>query len=174
MKKILGLLAAVLIFSGCIAEAESDEATETNAETQRADSLQARLDSLEAITGDTLVTDTLVTDTLVTDTLVTDTIDTDTIDTSLECVAESFTITKQISEKTFTGCVESPEEVNYYKNGKLHRVDGPAVENTDGTFLWYLNGELHREDGPAIEYFDGEKRWFLNNYELTEEEFNAR
>ena len=50
----------------------------------------------------------------------------------------------------------------WYLNGKLHREDGPAVENSYGYKKWLLNGEPHREDGPAIEYPDGAKEWFLN------------
>jgi hypothetical protein len=85
----------------------------------------------------------------------------------------------------------------WYLNGKLHREDGPAVEDSDGNKFWYLNGQLHREDGPAIEwangnkcwyikakrhredgpaieYSDGYKVWYLNGERLTEEEFNER
>ena len=35
-----------------------------------------------------------------------------------------------------------------------------------------LKGKLHRVNGPAIEYDDGSKYWYLNGKELTEEEFN--
>jgi hypothetical protein len=42
----------------------------------------------------------------------------------------------------------------WYKNGQLHREDGPAVERSDGSKNWYLNGQLHREDGPAVESKD--------------------
>jgi hypothetical protein len=51
----------------------------------------------------------------------------------------------------------------WYLNGELHRVDGPAVEYTDGSRHWYLNGELHRVDGPAVEYANGDRCWYLNN-----------
>ena len=52
--------------------------------------------------------------------------------------------------------------LEWYKDGKLHRDDGPAVEraNGNGTLEWYKNGELHREDGPAFEYADGTKKWY--------------
>jgi len=30
------------------------------------------------------------------------------------------------------------------KNGKLHRVGGPAVETTNGAKYWYQNGRRHR------------------------------
>jgi len=32
----------------------------------------------------------------------------------------------------------------WYLNGKLHRDDGPAIENSDGHKSWWLNGELQR------------------------------
>lgn len=37
-------------------------------------------------------------------------------------------------------------EENYYKDGKLHRVDGPA--------LILIDGELHRTNGPAQIYYN--------------------
>ena len=51
----------------------------------------------------------------------------------------------------------------WYLNDKLHREDGPAVEDADGTNYWYLNGNLHREDGPAVELASGSKWWYLND-----------
>ncbi len=51
----------------------------------------------------------------------------------------------------------------WYKNGKYHRTDGPAVEYTNGYKAWYVNGKNHRTDGPAIEYSDGTRYWFLNS-----------
>ena len=40
-----------------------------------------------------------------------------------------------------------------------------------GDRFWFLNGKLHREDGPACEDVDGSKEWYFNGEELTEEEF---
>lgn len=48
----------------------------------------------------------------------------------------------------------------FYKKGKLHRLDGPAVESVYGNKSWYREGLLHREDGPAVEYFDGYKEYW--------------
>ena len=53
-------------------------------------------------------------------------------------------------------------QINWYRNGKLHREDGPAVEWDDGTKEWYHNGKCHREDGPAIECAGGTKYWYRN------------
>ena len=58
----------------------------------------------------------------------------------------------------------------WYLNGKLHRINGPAIEYTNGTKRWYLNGKKHRIDGPAIEWPDGNKSWYLNGEKVKEED----
>ena len=63
---------------------------------------------------------------------------------------------------------------SWHLNGKLHRVDGPAIEFSNGGREWYLNGNLHRVDGPAVEYVSGYKSWWLNDVEYNEEQFNAK
>lgn len=55
------------------------------------------------------------------------------------------------------------------KMTKCHRIDGPAVENVDGTKVWYYKGLLHRADGPAIEYPDGGHVWYINGYLMTKQ-----
>lgn len=95
----------------------------------------------------------------------------------------------------------SADCLTYYKNGKQHREDGPAIEYDNGDYEWYINGLLHREDGPAIRFHDdktnktrlswyidnelhredgpayidedGKFHWFLRGEKLTEEEFNV-
>ena len=57
----------------------------------------------------------------------------------------------------------------YYLNGKLHREDGPAVENSNGDKEYYLKGKLHREDGPAVENSDGYKEYYLKGKEVDNE-----
>jgi hypothetical protein len=60
--------------------------------------------------------------------------------------------------------VSSDGAKEWYLNGKLHRVDGPAIEWADGSKEWLLNGKLHRADGPACEYvINGRKYWYLNS-----------
>lgn len=41
------------------------------------------------------------------------------------------------------------ETKSYGINNLLHRLDGPAVEQSDGTKFWLQFGQLHKEDGPA-------------------------
>ena len=56
----------------------------------------------------------------------------------------------------------------WFLNSLLHRESGPAVEWANGAKWWYKNGQLHRESGPAVEYADGHKTWWLNGREVTQ------
>ena len=61
----------------------------------------------------------------------------------------------------FTGIAEYSNELKqWYKEGKLHRIDGPAVEYSNGTKIWYKEGKRHRENGPAREHSNGGKEWY--------------
>ena len=46
--------------------------------------------------------------------------------------------------------------------GLLHRIDGPAVEGTDGRKEWWVNGKYHRIGGPAVEWADGAMWWYFD------------
>ena len=61
----------------------------------------------------------------------------------------------------------------WWVDGKLHRLDGPAIDYTDGYKAWWVDGKLHRLNGPAIERANGNKEWHVDGVELTEEEFNS-
>jgi hypothetical protein len=56
------------------------------------------------------------------------------------------------------------------KDGKFHRLDGPAIEFTDGYKNWYVNGILHREDGPAVIDHIGENEWYLRGVRYKSKE----
>ena len=62
---------------------------------------------------------------------------------------------------------------SWYINGKRHREDGPAIEDTNGGKYWYINGKLHREDGPAIEEENRDKSWWINDKYVSETEHKA-
>ena len=50
----------------------------------------------------------------------------------------------------------------WYRNGKMHRIGGPAIEYSH-TKQWFLNGVCHRNGGgPAVECNDGSKYWYQN------------
>ena len=47
----------------------------------------------------------------------------------------------------FTGVVRDEDgDIAYYLNGKLHRTDGPAIEEKFGNKEWYLNGKRYGYD----------------------------
>src|SRR6185437_15038802 len=59
------------------------------------------------------------------------------------------------------GPVELPNGVRvWYRDGKHHREDGPAIIWPSGTKFWFLDGKQHREDGPAVEWPDGGRDWY--------------
>ena len=62
----------------------------------------------------------------------------------------------------------------WYKDGELHREDGPARIHSNGTKVWYKDGKLHREDGPAVIKKDGTKRWYLNGEFFLKEKWWER
>jgi hypothetical protein len=50
-------------------------------------------------------------------------------------------------------------------SGKLHRIDGPAIEHSNGDKSYCIDGKYHRIDGPAIEYVNDFKMWWYMNGE---------
>jgi hypothetical protein len=85
----------------------------------------------------------------------------------------------RFADLNFTGIVEWCDGIEsvrwisfeYFKNGKHHRENGPAIEWVAGNKCWYINGKHHRENGPAIEWADGSKEWFLNGRIYLEHEW---
>ena len=59
----------------------------------------------------------------------------------------------------------------WYREGHLHREDGPAIEYFTGTKYWFEDGLLHREDGPAIEWSDGFKTWSIKGKQVCEGDY---
>ena len=51
----------------------------------------------------------------------------------------------------------------WYKGGKWHRDDGPAVIYPDGSQCWYKEGTRHRDDGPAVIKADGTQYWYKDD-----------
>jgi len=57
------------------------------------------------------------------------------------------------------------------KSGMLHRLDGPAIETTNGNKEWWKNGKLHRIEGPAIEYSNEIKIWCYRDRPFETKEY---
>lgn len=78
------------------------------------------------------------------------------------------------------------DKITWYLDDKKHRLDGPAVEYTDGSQIewwvhgvlhrenapaiitkisegWWVQGCQHREDGPAVHWGDGTQAWYFKN-----------
>lgn len=51
-----------------------------------------------------------------------------------------------------------------YDGSRLpHRVDGPAILYSDGSYTWYYHGKTHRENGgPAMTWKDGSCNWSIH------------
>ena len=47
-----------------------------------------------------------------------------------------------------------------------------CITDTHGDKKWYKDGKRHRLDGPAVEYANGTKHWYVDDKEYSEEEFN--
>jgi hypothetical protein len=75
--------------------------------------------------------------------------------------------------ETYKVIVDKNKNIRHYNDkGLLHRLDGPAIEGTDGYKAWYVDGKCHRLDGPAIEWADGSKTWCVAGINMTEKQFN--
>lgn len=59
----------------------------------------------------------------------------------------------------------------WYKEGKLHRLDGPARELANGTKAWYVEGQYHRLEGPAYEGAYGYKEWYVDGVKVAEKDY---
>jgi len=60
----------------------------------------------------------------------------------------------------------------YWVNGRLHRIDGPALNYSSGYKGYFINDSPHRLDGPAIIWPSGYKEYWINGKRLTKKEFN--
>ena len=59
----------------------------------------------------------------------------------------------------------------WHTDGKVHRLDGPAIEYPDGSKFYFQDNKLNRTNGPALEYHDGHVGWHLNGIEYTFDQF---
>jgi len=70
------------------------------------------------------------------------------------------TITKQqywdlplIEMKNFTGIIKwDVNSQTYYQNSLYHRIDGPAVEHSDGQASYWINGIKTTKEGQELYY----------------------
>jgi len=73
---------------------------------------------------------------------------------------------------TYKVTVEDNGTTNWFnEDGSRHRLDGPAVERSNGHKSWWVNGKRHRLDGHAVEYANGYKAWYIEDKQYSETEF---
>lgn len=60
--------------------------------------------------------------------------------------------------------------VEWYKEGELHRIDGPARVHNANAF-WYKDGKLHCLCGPAVIEKAGPKQYWIEGQRLSPKEY---
>ena len=71
------------------------------------------------------------------------------------------------------GQIEVPIEV-YNDGTEVYKTkDGFRYEYANGDVEYIRDRKYHRTDGPAIEWVNGGKAWFVNGKRMSEEQFNA-
>lgn len=90
-------------------------------------------------------------------------------------IEDSFAMQKAYNDDNDSECIEYSDGLKIWrdKDWKIHRKNGPAIEYTWGTQCWYKHGKNHRLDGPAIIVPQGKdtvKHWYIDGEELTEQE----
>lgn len=82
---------------------------------------------------------------------------------------KKFILYPTIDDKSYTGVARTvyPAALNYYVNGRLHRIDGPARICDDGSEMWLYEGVYHRIGGPAITSKNPEHQMFIETQAET-------
>jgi len=62
--------------------------------------------------------------------------------------------------------------VYHKKNTNIkHNPYAPAYIDLAGYKVYYIEGKIHRLDGPAVMWANGEEEYWINGEELSKEEF---
>ena len=56
---------------------------------------------------------------------------------------------------------------------KFPKFTGILIDR-HGDKFWYKKGKCHRDEGPAVESADGDKWWFLHGKRMSKEEHKRR
>lgn len=60
---------------------------------------------------------------------------------------------------------------HYNENDDLHRDGGPAFIDPKLGEVWYKFGKVHRDDGPAVIHLNGDCRFYLDDGGYTFDEW---
>jgi hypothetical protein len=83
----------------------------------------------------------------------------------------AFTLFDKLHRTDGPARIWNDKETNWYYGNKVHRIDGPAVENSRINYkAWYNHGLQHRIGGPAVEYENRVYKWYYHG-KLIKREF---
>ena len=80
-----------------------------------------------------------------------------------DLIFEQYKLIKEAEEQSTMKVDAEGNKCWSLPNGDLHRIDGPAIEDANGTKSWWVNGKRHRIGGPAAEWANGDKQWYVND-----------
>lgn len=75
-----------------------------------------------------------------------------------------FSIIYIVNNKLTGYHLDSSNNLSYFKDGLLHKEDGPALFTREGV-KFYIKGRLHNPNGPAVLHWTGLKFYFLHGQE---------
>lgn len=75
---------------------------------------------------------------------------------------------KQLHRINGPAVVNEDGTKQYFHNGLRHRLRGPAIIHADGTKEYWVSNMRHKIDGPAVIHPDGKVEWWYWNNDITE------
>lgn len=66
----------------------------------------------------------------------------------------------------FSGIIEYSDRLKKWRKGNKS-----SIKWYNGTKFWYKDGKKHRIDGPAVEYSNGYKYWYIEGKEYPKKEY---
>jgi len=73
------------------------------------------------------------------------------------------------SEEDDKKLCEKLEEIEFFQ-----QENAITIQYNNGNVRWLCNGKSHKIDGPAIENADGSKEWWVDGEMISEEEYNKK
>ena len=87
-------------------------------------------------------------------------------------VREEWTNSEGIKHRIFGPAVTVKKHrlVEWYKEGELHRIGGPARVHGDNKY-WYVEGKLHNLEGPAVIDAAGPKQYWIDGVKYSVKQY---
>jgi hypothetical protein len=62
---------------------------------------------------------------------------------------------------------DTGDTISYYNGVVESYKDHPAVVSNNGTLLWFSNGKLHRVNGAAVKNINGTQEYWLDGVQYS-------